>query len=404
MHHAPHDAFARVSAALLAVWPQVADHTTGMTVAERGLLLDHCGSDHRPLVDLLLDIGQQIRPPLLAIGRTPQRAADWANTRAPLVHKLVATRYLQPDVARWAVDVWGTALGLVAERTIELTPPVVETATTVPNKADATRKPAPPPAPPAKPAQRQPTVRAAATTRPTSPRSPAPRSTLVATSVSSRTTVVVNRRAAPGLHFQPVERLAAAVLGLLLLVITVSWSQDLRKRRSGDVPLANPEDRTAAATPAVPSVEPSVALPGAGAIVQSDRRISGSLVDAGVGGRYVVTARVQEVNGTRNCRAVAEALGLGRESLEVVAHEPGSSRFALPGREVTGTLDAEGWFTAYPRSGTTDNINWQFRMRGRFAANGFSALSETYTSAVLRWGRSQHCVVTAELTGRRLPD
>lgn len=404
MHHAPHDAFARVSAALLAVWPQVADHTTGMTVAERGLLLDHCGSDHRPLVDLLLDIGQQIRPPLLAIGRTPQRAADWANTRAPLVHKLVATRYLQPDVARWAVDVWGTALGLVAERTIELTPPVVETATTVPNKADATRKPAPPPAPPAKPAQRQPTVRAAATTRPTSPRSPAPRSTLVVTSVSSRTTVVVNRRAAPGLHFQPVERLAAAVLGLLLLVITVSWSQDLRKRRSGDVPLANPEDRTAAATPAVPSVEPSVALPGAGAIVQSDRRISGSLVDAGVGGRYVVTARVQEVNGTRNCRAVAEALGLGRESLEVVAHEPGSSRFALPGREVTGTLDAEGWFTAYPRSGTTDNINWQFRMRGRFAANGFSALSETYTSAVLRWGRSQHCVVTAELTGRRLPD
>ena len=400
MHHAPHDAFARVSAALLAVWPQVANQTAGMTTAERGLLLDHCGSDHRPLVDLLLDIGQQIRPQLLAVGGTPQRAADWVNTRAPLVHKLVATRYLQPDVARWAVDVWGTALGLVAE----LTPPVVETATTAPNKPDATRKPAPAPAPPAKPAQRQPAARAAATTRPTSARSPAPRSTLVVTTVSSSSTVVINRRATPGMHFQPAERLAAAVLGLLLLVITVSWSQDLRQRRSGEVPLANPDDRTVEATPPAPPVEPSVALPGAGAVVQSDRRISGSLVDAGVGGRYVVTARVQEVSGTRNCRAVADALEIGRETLEVVTHEPGSSRFALPGREVTGTLDAEGWFTAYPRSGTTDNINWQFRMRGRFAANGFSALSETYTSAVLRWGRSQHCVVTAELTGRRLPD
>jgi hypothetical protein len=231
-----------------------------------------------------------------------------------------------------------------------------------------------------------------------------PRSAVVVTTVSSSARVVVNRRATQGLHFQPVERLAAAVLGLLLLVITVSWSQDLRQRRSGEVPLANPQNRTAAATPPAPPVEPTVALPGVGSAAQSDRRITGSLMEAGVGGRYVVMARVQDVSGTRNCRAVAEALGIGRESLEVVTHQPGSARFALPGREVTGTLDADGWFTAYPRSGTTDNINWQFRMRGRFAANGFSALSETYTSAVLRWGRSQHCVVTAELTGRRLPD
>lgn len=400
MHDAPHDAFARVSAALLAVWPLVANQTAGMTTAERGLLLDHCGSDHRPLVDLLLDIGQQIRPPLLAIGLTPQRAADWANTRAPLVHKLVASRYLQPDVARWAVDVWGMALGLVTE----LTPPVVETATTASNKSDATRRPAPPPAPPAKLAQRQPMARAAVTTRPTSPRSPAPRSTLVVTTVSSRTTVVVNRRATPGLHFQPVERLAAAVFGLLLLVITVSWSKDLRRRRSGDAPLASPAERSIDATPAPPPAEPTVSSPNEVGRTFSDRVVVGSLLEAGVAGRYLVIARVQEVSGTKNCRAVAEALGIGRESVEFVTHEPGTARFALPTRDVTGTLDTDGWFTAYPRSGTTDNINWQFRMRGRFAANGFSALSETYTSAVLRWGRSQHCVVTAELTGRRLPD
>jgi len=393
---APHDAFVRVSAALRAVWPTVRDQTAGLSAAERNLLLDYCGSDHRPLVDLLLDIGAQVRPQLLTMGSGPRPATAWATVRAPLVHRVVATRYLQPEVARWAVDVWGGVLGQMDE----LPTPAANDNT---KRADTSQTTAKAPAPARRPVlPRMPGARPASP-RPAAPQ-PATRSTLVVTTVSSSTHVVVNRRAAPGLHFQPVERMAAAVLGLLLLVITVSWSKDLRQRRSGDDPLANPEDRTALATPALPPAEPSVAAPTEGGRAFSERVVTGSLLDAGVGGRYLVTARVQEVSGTKNCQAVAEALDIGRETIEVVKHDPGSARFALPSRDVAGTLGADGWFTAYPRSGTTDNINWQFRMRGRFAANGFSALSETYTSAVLRWGRSQHCVVTAELTGQRLSD
>jgi hypothetical protein len=390
---APHDAFVRVSAALRAVWPTVRDQTAGLSAVERNLLLDHCGSDHRPLVDLLLDIGAQVRPQLQSMGSGPKPAAVWATMRAPLVHRVVSTRYLQPEVARWAVDVWGSVLGQFDE----VVPPAVaiDHTTRAANSHTTAKAPAP---------ARRPVLPRMPGTRPAAPRPaappPAPRSTVV-TTVSSTTRVVANRRAAPGLHFQRVERMAAAVLSLLLLVITVSWSKDLRQRRSGDAPLVSPE---VAAAPALPPAEPTVAAPNEGGSAFSERVVTGSLLDAGVGGRYLVTARVQEVSGTKNCQAVAEALGIGRESVEFVTHEPGSARFALPTRDVAGTLDADGWFTAYPRAGTTDNINWQFRMRGRFAANGFSALSETYTSAVLRWGRSQHCVVTAELTGRRLPD
>jgi len=394
---APHDAFVRVSAALRAVWPMVSDQAAGLSAAERNLLLDYCGSDHRPLVDLLLDIGVQVRPQLQSMGSGPRPANVWATMRAPLVHRVVSTRYLQPEVARWAVDVWGNVLGQLDEPAPPA--PSIDHTKRGGNAQGAIKSPAP---------ARRTVLPRMPGARPASPRPAAPqsatRSTLVVTTVSSSTQVVVNRRAAPGLHFQPVERMAAAVLGLLLLVITVSWSQDLRKRRSGDVAPADPEDRTVAATPQLPLAEPTVSAPRDGAITYSERVVTGSLLEAGVGGRYLVTARVQEVSGTKNCRAVAEALGIGHETVEVVKHDPGSARFALPSRDVAGTLDADGWFTAYPRSGTTDNINWQFRMRGRFAANGFSALSETYTSAVLRWGRSQHCVVTAELSGRRLVD
>jgi hypothetical protein len=125
--------------------------------------------------------------------------------------------------------------------------------------------------------------------------------------------------------------------------------------------------------------------------------------DGGIGGRYLVTQEVRDVSGTENCEAVASALGRGRETVEIVEHRAGAPTFVLATRQVTGTLAADGWFTAMPTSGTTNNVNWQFRMRGRFGRDGFRAVSETYTEAILRWGRTQHCVVTADLTGRRLP-
>jgi len=131
------------------------------------------------------------------------------------------------------------------------------------------------------------------------------------------------------------------------------------------------------------------------------RDVSRRVRDAGVGGRYVVTQRVRDVSGSESCEAVAQALAAGRESEETVSHVPGQAIFTLVTRGVTGTLDSDGEFVSEPRTGTTNNVNWRFRMRGRFGPEGFTGESETHTDAILRWGKIQTCVVTAELTGRR---
>jgi hypothetical protein len=457
----PNDAFARVSAALLVVWPQVLDQAAGLSAAERSLLLDECGSDHRPLVELLLDIGRQVRPQLVALGVEPQPAAVWANTRAPLVHRLVATRYLQPDVARWAVDVWGRVLGVAPPPA----PPVFESALSAPARgaespppsqaragSPARPRPASPPATVVTPAN----VPAALRKIPSWAGGPvSPRVGVRPSALATGGRLVVHGAVTAGPRYQPVERVAAIVLGVLLVIITVAMSQALRGRAveaarladrqeapQADVPMAAVASDRLIPVPLVPgeSTPAPVLTDGAGVDSASGadasshnasshnasshnasaagagadlaggegrltvtRPITGSVVDAGVGGRYVVTPRVRDVSGTENCGAVAQALGTGRETLEVVSHQPGRRTFELTTRAVTGTLDPDGWFTADPRSGTTNNVNWQFRMRGRFGPDGFSAVSETYTEAILRWGRTQHCVVTAELTGRRLP-
>jgi len=124
---------------------------------------------------------------------------------------------------------------------------------------------------------------------------------------------------------------------------------------------------------------------------------------SGVAGRYRVTQRIRSVDGSTSCESVARALGVGRETDERITHEPGSTAFRLDSRGVAGTLDREGRFVAGPLTGTTNNIPWQFRMRGRFLPNGFSGESETYTQAIIRWGRTQSCVVTADLSAIRLP-
>jgi hypothetical protein len=449
---APDDAFSRVSAALLTVWPQVRDQDAGLSAAERSLVLDECGSDYRPLVELLLDIGRQVRPVLATRGTAPQSAAEWANTRAPMVHRLVATRYLQPDVARWAVDVWGRVVGVAPPPA----PPVVLTASghaassdsadaVAPTSTGASRTTGAARIPPPRPVVVSPAnVPASLRALPSwaggavSPRVGTPASALAA---SRR--VVVRAPAAPGPRYQPAERRAAIVLGMLFVTITVAMAQALRNRATGAPPVTEASSTTRSGEPLVAlpadSLVPPFAAPAdsatapmlpagesaapmrsgttrptmdggtAGDDTLSDETLralafvhAGSVIEAGIGGRYLVTPRVRDVSGTFDCDAVAQALAAGRETLEVVTHEPGSRRFTLTTRDVKGTLGADGWFTADPRSGTTNNVNWQFRMRGRFGPDGFSAVSETYTEAILRWGRTQHCVVTAELTGRRL--
>lgn len=436
------DAFARVRAALLAVWPTVADAMAGPTRAEFGRLLDECGSDHRPLVELVLDLGRVVRPVLAAL--PPQSPSTWVHVRAPLVHRIVSTRYLQPDVARWAVDVWGRALGVappdasaspalahgdpaVDERVDGARPRTAAGLLPVAGAAPSAGTPRPLPRPPVLTPQQVP---AAMRQRPSWAGGPVSfgvgqrpsQAGLAALAQSGR--VVVRGPVASGPMFQPVERRAAVVMGLLLVLISGGLMRSFSRRPdvttpvdalpTGTGPVAPvPRADTSAsamvgevADSLVALASPDVPAPtGDSLMPASDPLVTGSAAvrDQGVGGAYLVEQRVRDVSGSASCDAVTDALAGGRASREVVSHRPGASTFTLVTRGVSGTLDADGQFVSEPRVGTTNNVQWRFVMRGRFHRDGFTGESVTYTDAILRWGKLQTCVVTADLMARRLP-
>ena len=436
------DSFARVGTALLAVWPAAADPSAGLSRAEMGRVLDECGSDYRPLVDLLVDLGRAVRPALA--GLSLQTPSDWVHTRAPLVHRLVSTRYLQPDVARWAVDVWGRALGVapvqpVAAPTVALpaddvpagAPDTMDAGAAVPaaaHRGGATRAPTARP-PVLTPQQLPPALRQVPSWAggPVSFRvGQKPKAaTLAHLAQSGR--VVVRAPVAPGPMFQPAERRAAVVLGVLLVVITLALTNALRGRKevaatAGVLEGAKTAVAPAVAAPAVaaPAVTapgvtapaltapaltapaltaPSVSAPG---VMAPGGRAPIAVREAGVGGRYVITHRLRDVSGSESCDVVAQALAAGRAVDETISHEPGQPTFTLVTSSVMGTLDRDGLFVSEPRAGTKDNVRWRFRMSGRFGPEGFTGESVTHTDAILRWGKIQTCVITNELTGRRL--
>ena len=426
------DSFARVGTALLAVWPSAADPSAGLSRAEMGRVLDECGSDYRPLVDLLVDLGRAVRPALA--GLSLQTPSDWVHTRAPLVHRLVSTRYLQPDVARWAVDVWGRALGVapvqpVAAPTVALpaddvpagAPDTVDAGAAVPaaaHRGGATRAPTARP-PVLTPQQLPPALRQVPSWAggPVSFRvGQKPKAaTLAHLAQSGR--VVVRAPVAPGPMFQPAERRAAVVLGVLLVVITLALTNALRGRKEVAATAGVLEGAKTAVAPAVaaPAVTaPGVTAPGVTAPALTAPSVSAPGVmapggrapiavrEAGVGGRYVITHRLRDVSGSESCDVVAQALAAGRAVDETISHEPGQPTFTLVTSSVMGTLDRDGLFVSEPRAGTKDNVRWRFRMSGRFGPEGFTGESVTHTDAILRWGKIQTCVITNELTGRRL--
>ena len=446
------DAFHRVGRALVACWPQwviepkVGDRTA-VSSRQRNRLLDETGSDYRPLVDLLIDLGHTIRPSLQRLENTPLPASVWDTVRAPLVHQIVSARYLQPDVARWAVDVWARALGVspvpvtrepiaapqvrttvvgpLAATTV--TAGVVAAAASTTFSRAATRFGTLPPLPsPPKPA------------RPNAPSwAGGPASFGVGAKVTpgARSALAKSGRLKPGgirvqgPKYQPIERLAALVLVGLLVLISVSAWRALKNRADGSGAPSRSDSRQGATAgrpatnPTTPPVTSPTARSGArevpvaageafiaaaatpdAPVPDAPNRPFVSPMLAGVAGRYRVTQRIRSVDGSVSCESVARALGVGRQTEERVTHVPGQAHFRIDSRGVTGTLDREGNFTAGPLTGTTNNIPWQFRMRGRFVLNGFIGESETFTQAILRWGRTQSCVVSADLRATRLPN
>ncbi|MBY0489454.1 MAG: hypothetical protein K2R93_06400 [Gemmatimonadaceae bacterium] len=436
------DAFAAVQGAVLAVWPRVRDHEAGPSAAERNLMLDACGSDHRPLLELVLELGRSVRPALAPqVGRT-LRHDEWTTVRAAQVHRLVATRYLQHDVTRWAVDVWGLALG-VAPRVepVVAVPPSPTSASASPSSS-ATAPRAATPTPRAATPSRVPAAKlgvppsavpAALKQVPSWAGGPVsfgvgatPKASTLATLAARGRVVVQHGASGPiGPMWQPIEKRAAAVFAGLVVISASAMFVALQRRDRTTVPVAPvataPTAPAAAAplpsapattngldsTASVPAAIGYALVPLPAARADSARPVVGagtSVRDRGVAGRYRVVQSVRSVDGTENCDAVARALGAGRVSEEVITHVPGAAEFTIATRRVKASLAEDGWFVAEPSRGTTDNITWQFQLRGRFTANGFAGESETLTDAIIRWGRRQTCVVSADLVATRIAE
>lgn len=89
----------------------------------RNRLLDYTGSDARPLAELLLEAyrrGWQQR-----IGVMPMATTGWDALVAPFIMQWSAERFVQPDMARWAVECWGYALGIIDASQLRIAPPAL---------------------------------------------------------------------------------------------------------------------------------------------------------------------------------------------------------------------------------------------------------------------------------------
>jgi hypothetical protein len=392
-------------------------------------------------VELLLSVAPLLKARLSA----PEPRLTWEARRAPLVHQLVATKYLQPDVARWIVDTWGAALGVAPAQIVRpalasaesgtgaLTAPFARAVGMVPPAPARPSVATPAPLPPPSWARRSgvqrvgarqqragsgggmagalaqvlhPNAAHPAMARPVTPRwrthSPAlnpgqlaqihrvERTAMIAVVVA---TVIVFVAAAYALNGRKSETVAAAAV--LPLVAAGSTADSVLAQAYGPMhplPATNGDaQRAAAASPSGAIAAPATPLTGA------------QVISAGIGGRYRVQQRSVTVTGSPSCEAVAQALAAARPTIEVVTHTPGTFVFELTSRAVTGTLDGDANFDAGPLRGTNEGVAWVFNMRGRFTAGGFIAETNTSTEAILRWGRTQNCTTVAELVGERLP-
>ena len=87
----------------------------------RNRLLDHTGSDARPLAELLIEAlrrGVRERLPDGAM-----ESARWDAIVAPFVMQWSAERFVQPDMARWAVECWGYAWHVIQPEQLRVAPP-----------------------------------------------------------------------------------------------------------------------------------------------------------------------------------------------------------------------------------------------------------------------------------------
>ncbi len=416
------DAFARVADALRTSWRAQGEAWDATSARTRNLMLDECGSDHRAIVDLLVNAGDDVRAALASSTTSP----SWDVRRAPIVHRLVATRFLQTDVARWMVDAWAFAIGVTTQ--LPQSPSMQQISQQVAQQQVQ------------RAAERRMDVnaQAAAFLAPytggaytggagthgvpsgTMPAGSGSRSsfffrkTNAGAATQGRWSANAARRSpmtpAELARIKRMERIGAWMLTAAVVLGFAAQGYAMLSRKFSAPPVAaadtvprggagvsRTQDIVANASYA-PRVDAQLsATPAAVSSIAM-----GSAWIGPVAGRYRVTHRTMSVDGSAGCEDVAAALSQQQESIEVVEQEAGSSVVRLASRGISGHVEPDGRFFTGPDSGITDGVHWTFTMQGRFTATGFTAQSQKFTDALMRWHVSRTCAVVAELTGTRL--
>jgi hypothetical protein len=409
----------------------------------RNMLLDACGSDHRPLVELLLRVGRHgMVDALRALDTTASTA--WPSHRTRLVSWACGELFISADIAAWAVDAWAVALRVMPASAVQALQQEYaerERHAAAERERIETRSAARIPAP----------------LRPTQGASPGAGGVGVARrgAAASRaggapqggvgawrrgTPVAATPMPAPNMprFFASFFLVAVAMGGMVWSMGSLTPAQTVvqpatrlpRVAAPGGLPPVEPNGATAAVrdtdsrgagdSPIVANARESVVVPRQspspaaaadgvfGVNHDTNEPIRWWAVDPaahGVGGTYRVDQRILSVSGSKLCTPVADALGSAvRRSEEEITHTPGTGQFNLTSRPgVRGVLQPDGAFQTTTYFGEHKGVRYAFVMRGAFTPQGFVARTVTTTDAVIRYRQRQQCVIAADLVGTRLP-
>jgi hypothetical protein len=373
----------------------------------RNRLLDAVGSDHRPLVDLLLfaeERGVTTRLPAETL-----EGDRWELVHAHTALDLAARTFVHIDAARWAVEAWAFALGRIAVEQLERAVREPERDSVVPTGAavarpagETPRRSAAVPASSPVVARSAPLFPAAATQIAHRILPPGPRWRTNAPPSAARHLASSSTR----WTVEPAAVFLAVLLLIgvpALLVLTGAVGRPSVSRATPVSPPAVARDTSTTATQPVADAVQSVA-----AVDASTARVAAeylpTLVRArGIGGQYRLRVVGVEVTGSPSCDAVARRISGRPESVETISHLPGEERFTFVSRGgLVGHLTPEGTFSTDVARGSDRGVQWTVQLSGTFAGDSLIAVSDSETTGVLRWRDTQVCRALTRLVGRRL--
>jgi hypothetical protein len=364
----------------------------------RNLLLDAVGSDHRPLVDLLLFAEQRGVADRLPAG--PLDGDRWELVHAHAALDFASRTFVQIDAARWVVETWAFATTRISAEQLERRV----------DDARATRTVAPAaPSPSPSSLSRVPSS-------PASPRRPSVAGQLLPGAAAA----VVHRILPPGPRWRtqsaptaarhlasrgstPTVEPAAAAIAVMLLIalpaIAVVTMKPDRTRRYDVVSITAP----VAAAPSQTAVPQSVSTANEATPRVAESLAPGDIRARGVAGRYRLTVQGVDVTGSASCDAVQRSIESRKRPIERIEHLPGTDRITIGSSgQLVGYIEADGRFRTDRARGATRGVQWSVQWSGVFDGDSLIAISESETSGVLRWREEQSCRTLTRLVGHRL--